>query len=72
MKFPTNNASWVFITHSSISWIALMRDNVFISPFTDDGVADNEYIVYQIIPGMQIMPLSADAIQGVRNLLNMR
>jgi hypothetical protein len=71
MKFSTKNASWVYITHSSISWIALMNNNVFISPFTEDGVANNEYIVYKIIPGMLIMPLSADAIQEVHNLMDM-
>jgi len=71
MKFPTKNASWVFIKHSGISWIALLHKDVFISPFTEDGVANNEYVIYKIIPGMQIMPLSTDNIQSVFNLLNM-
>ena len=72
MKFQIKNAFWVYITHSSISWIALMCNNVFISPFTEDGVANNDYIIYQIIPGMQIIPLSANMIQGIRNLMDMR
>jgi hypothetical protein len=72
MKFPIKNAFWVYIHQGDTSWFALMCNNIFISPFTEDGVDDNEYIIYQILPDMIIIPLSADIIQGVHELLNMQ